>query len=405
MSRRSDAPGLSVRQNKSGAIYYWVARDVARNIEGFEPKTVRLHYNTDEGRAARCRALATELRVWLAGQRKRGLVFDGSLASLIECYQRDEDSPYHGVKWNTRRHYDQTLDLLQGMFGTRHLTALTGRDFARWYRALKEPRNPGGPERIARAHNCMKMLRVVIRYGAAVGHPKCASAAGMLSFSRFALPAPRKVAMSFSQAKAVIDQALERGRPSIALAQALQFELSLRQRDVIGEWVDHDGAGGIAARGKRWTGGVVWSDIDADMILRKATTKTGALGEWDLTRCPLVMSVLAAFEPLTERVGPLIIDEPRDRPYFHRNFSRHWRAIADAAGVPGEVWNMDSRAGGITEGADAGATVDDLRLHATHSNQAITTRYVRGALDSTRRVADLRAARRAKSERSGNKVS
>ena len=188
------------------------------------------------------------------------------------------------------------------------------------------------------------------------------------------------------------------GRPSIALAQALQFELSLRQKDVIGEWDMADGVGGITAFGARWSGGVTWGDIDSDLILRKATTKNGTIGEWDLKRYPLVMSALESFQPLTDRIGPVVMDEPRGRPYTYRVFHNRWRQIADVSGLPAGVWNMDSRAGGITEGSDAGAPVGDLRLHATHSDVRTTERYIRGALPASNRVADLRTAKRGKRE-------
>lgn len=67
---------------------------------------------------------------------------------------------------------------------------------------------------------------------------------------------------------------------SIAIAQALQFELTLRQIDVIGIWEPLDVTGehtGIINKGQRWTGGVTWSHIDSHGILSKVTTKTGQL--------------------------------------------------------------------------------------------------------------------------------
>lgn len=399
MSYHASAPGLRKRPRADGIAWYWIASAASKHPAVADypgAKTVRLHFDTDEERAARCRILTAELKAWLSDQRSVGRAFSGTLASLIDCYRRDEDSPYRAVKANTRKHYDDVLDLLSGMFGQRWIDALTGRDFTRWYRVMREPREPDGQERVRRAHNGIKLLRIVTNYGAAVGYPGCEQAATMLSRLRFAPPPPRKVAMSYEQAAAIVSKAIEMKRPSIALAQAIQFETTLRQRDVIGEWVD-DGTPdiqGIVALGRRWTGGVTWADIDADLVLSKATTKTGAIGEWDLKRCPLVLLALKAFEPLTGRVGPLVIDEPSGRPYFHRNYARIWRSIADAAGVPREVWNMDSRAGGITEGSDAGAEIGDLRLHATHSDVKITGRYVRATRAATDRVLDLRAARR-----------
>src|SRR5262249_46543888 len=38
-----------------------------------------------------------------------------------------------------------------------------------------------------------------------------------------------------------------------------------------------------------------------------------------------------------------------------RPYAREWRVVARAAGVPDQVWNMDARAGGISEADDAGA--------------------------------------------------
>lgn len=388
------APGLKVRRRGSKVDYYWVASNVSRHAADYPIKTVRLTEPTHEERAARCAILTAELEEWLSGV-VRDVSFDGTLRSLIRCYQTDPESPYHKVKWNTRAHYDDTLELLERGFGARRLIDLTGKDFIRWYAEIKTPAEEGGPERVRRAHNCIKVLRIVTNYGAAVGYARCAEIAGMLSRLRFAMPPPRKVAMTFEQARAIITRAIEMGRPSIALAQALQFELSLRQRDVIGEWARVDGIGGIGGLpGRRWTGGATWTDISPDLILRKATTKTGALGEWNLRLYPLVLLALRAYEPLTGRTGPLVVDETAERPYTHRHFYRLWRAIADAAGVPSTVWSMDSRAGGITEGGDAGATIEDLRKHATHTNAAMTTKYVRGTLPSTSRVAELRTARR-----------
>lgn len=395
MSQFADAPGLKVRQRGTETAYYWIASAASRNAAGYPIRTVRLHHATHQERAARCRALTQELREWLVNPTKPPPDFGGTLASLADCYERDEESPYHAVKANTRAHYGDCIAILVTKYGERRIEGLTGKDFTRWYREIKAPAEEGGLERVRRGHHCMKVLRILMNYGAACGYPRCAEAAVMLSKLRFAAPPPRKVAMTFEQARAIVTKALEVRRPSVALAQALQFELSLRQRDVIGEWVTADGLGGIGGLdGRRWTGGVVWSEVSPDLVLRHATTKTGAVGEWSLRLYPLVTLALAAYEPLTGRTGPLVVDEGAGRPYTHRHFYRVWRAIADAAGVPKGVWSMDSRAGGITEGGDAGADIEDLRKHATHTNAAMTNKYVRGTLPSTSRVAELRVARR-----------
>lgn len=92
------------------------------------------------------------------------------------------------------------------------------------------------------------------------------------------------------------------------------------------------------------------------------------------------------------RVGPLIVDETAGRPYAEHAYAREWRVIARAAGIPDAVWNMDARAGGISEADDAGAELDEIRSAAGHSQMSTTLRYVRGAIWKSRRVAHLRRA-------------
>ena len=100
--------------------------------------------------------------------------------------------------------------------------------------------------------------------------------------------------------------------------------------------------------------------------------------------------------PNATRVGPLIIDENTGRPYAEHAYAREWRIVARAAGVPDQVWNMDARAGGISEADDAGADLDSIRSHAGHTQASTTARYVRGTIGKSRRVAELRRAHREK---------
>lgn len=103
--------------------------------------------------------------------------------------------------------------------------------------------------------------------------------------------------------------------------------------------------------------------------------------------------------PADGRVGPLIIDETAGRPYAEHAYAREWRAIAEAAGIPKSVRNMDARAGGISEADEAGAALDDIRSQAAHSQASTTARYVRGTIGKSRTVAQLRAAHRAERKR------
>jgi hypothetical protein len=56
---------------------------------------------------------------------------------------------------------------------------------------------------------------------------------------------------------------------------------------------------------------------------------------------------------------------------------------------------MDSRSGGITEGTDAGLTLEQMRHAATHSHVTMTGRYSRNAASKIAESLKARAAHRA----------
>lgn len=191
------------------------------------------------------------------------------------------------------------------------------------------------------------------------------------------------------------------GRPSLALGTAIQWETMLRQRNVIGEWEPYDAKGPLPAgpkiNGRVWVNGLLWSDITPDWLMRKVTTKTGTLMTFDLTLLPMALDELKRV-PVAKREGHVIIDEAAERPYAENRYQQEWRKVADAAGVPLGVFNMDARSGGATDADIAGAARSDLQRGMGHSDPKTTTRYVRGdTLPSARRDAELRAAHPARS--------
>ena len=138
------------------------------------------------------------------------------------------------------------------------------------------------------------------------------------------------------------------------------------------------------------------------MVIKKDTTKTGATVVADLKLCPLVLKVLALI-PADKRVGPLIIDEKSGRPYAKDAYAREWRRVARAAGIPDHIWNMDARAGAISEADDALAPLDEIRSTAGHSQASTTSRYVRGTEGKAKNVAVLRHPHRErKRDENGN---
>lgn len=228
------------------------------------------------------------------------------------------------------------------------------------------PAGEGKPSRPWRAKHCMDTVRRMIAYGVTLGYDDCFRADVILGKLRFQTPPARRSRMTFDQVRAVRAAALDGGLGSIALATVLQFELSLRQKDVIGEWEPAPlTEGGIVHRGTRWTHGLQWSDISPALILSKTHTKTGAYVEFDLKLYPAVLDEIERV-PREKRIGPMIISEQTGEPYKHRTFTQTWRKVANKAGVPKGVWNMDARAGAISEAYDAGAGETDVMKHAGH---------------------------------------
>ena len=408
----SQTPGLKRRPRADGSVaYYWVATAVTKDAGDYPLKTIRLH-GDKETIAQRCRVMTAELRLWLS---EKGLgeapAYDGSVKSLIAVYRRTAESPYHGLKHNTRVMYDESLDLLERTVGDRQLAKLTGLDFMRWYNNLKVPAKHTDaekrraaelgvalqekPERMRRAYKVMQLWRIIAKFGVVANIRDCVRVSGILSEMEFSQPTARREFIDFDQAGAICEQAIADGARSIAIAQALQFELTLRQIDVIGEWVPTTAdQHGIVDRGDRWQGGLLWSHLDAHGVIMKDTTKTGFRAQHDTMAYPYLRQMLDTV-PAEKRVGPVVVNEATGLPWRRREFAKRWRKIASKVGIPSTVLNRDSRAGGITEGSDAGADREHLRHHANHSNGATTELYNRSTLTKTRKVAELRVARRA----------
>lgn len=406
-------PGLKRRKRAGGVpALYWVAPSrVVR--AGFTPRTVRLHYVDTPADlpliSAACQRFQAEMHAWSGGRKQDYRTFDGTIGSLSRRFQIDDESPVQGWKYNTRRSQLHIVSTIEKAFGARALSALSLKDFRRWYDAAKAPKKESGPQRIDRACKIMKMVRQMLRYGIAaeLDQRQCTRLITILEATRFATPKRRRSKLDLAHVTAFILKAEAKGRLSLALGTALQFESGMRQRDVIGEWMPVPAGKeptGIVVRGRRgngwrrWSNGLAWADVSKDLVISKETTKTGALVSHDLKLFPLSMALLAKI-PVEERIGALIVDETTGRPYAEFAYSRNWRDIAREADIPDEIWNSDARAGAITEAEDADVDLDTIRCAIGHTQLSTTSRYSRGAIGKSRVVAKARIALR--TERSG----
>lgn len=422
-----DAPGLQWRPLASGWEARWKARTDLID-RGYMPKSVQLWTGTelDADTAAfiadRCTELQTEMLQWGRGiVSPNEVTYGGTLRGLIRCYQTDPDSNYHRLRYRTRIGYDAMAKRIDKEHGDELVANINGRIMRRWHDAWV------GSGKIAAAHSLVGMMRTLFTFGKTLlEDPECERMSGILHDMRFAMAKPRVDQLTAEQATEVRRIAHEYGYRSIALAQALQFDLMLRQKDVIGEWVPQ-GEPGISdtlwLRAK-WLRGLRWEEIDDSLILRHITSKRQKAIEVDLRMAPMAMEELryvaqttawakagaraimdGAPEPALLDVvtradlpakGPVVTSEITALPWTDHYFRRTWRKLAKVAGIPDHVRNMDSRAGAISEATNAGADLEHVRHAATHSDIAMTQRYSRAGAEKVANVMTLRAAHRNK---------
>jgi len=403
--RVRNAPGLVWRQRGKT----WEARWQARTdmvTKGFRIKSLKLWTGAGEPSkeewdqiADRCNELQQEMLVFSRGGLPEVGPFDGTLRSLMRAYKTDPDSPYRKIRYNSRVHYDALMSLIETEHGDKLLADLKGRTFSR----LHEDWTAGG--KIAIAHAKIGMLRTLFSFGATLLEEEdCSRLSGILSKMRFAMPKPRTERLTADQAVAIRAKAHEMKRPSIALAQAFQFECMLRQKDVIGEWVPirEPGISDVQSDSLKWLRGIRWEEIDQNQVLRHVTSKRQKEIQISLQNAPMVLEELAYQDVInlgkTPMSGPIIRSEFDGLPWTGPEFRRWWRIVATAAGIPTTVRNMDSRAGAISEATDAGADLEHVRHAATHSNISMTQRYSRGAEDKIEVVQLARVKHRNKPE-------
>lgn len=395
------APGLKRMKRHNGRVdLYWVADEKAVKA-GYLPKTVRLFGVWPSAEiAGRCAILQAEMLEWSAGRTPaRNAAEIGTVEWVCRAFETDTDSPLRTKRQDTRIFYGRYIKILVDKAGDANLADVVGRDVRRWHREWVEALGARG------AYACIQTLRRVVNYGCEMRHVPCFELSKVLEKTEFTVPKARKLRPTYEQVLALRAAAHKAGRPSVALAVTLQFELGLRQKDVIGEWIRLEPearaaiAGAITDGAWVWEWGLTWGHIDSAMKLAKPTSKSNGteIAEHALVNYP---DVLAELPP--RGVGPILVDERSKLPWKKAHFSRTFRKIARAAGWPDAVWNMDSRAGAVSEAFEAGATPADVMRTATHTQMSTTMLYNRGSVVQSGRVAELRAARRRASEQDGN---
>jgi hypothetical protein len=271
----------------------------------------------------------------------------GTVADLAQRYRTDPRSPYHKVRYTVRQGYDFSIKRIIEDAGSVQISEL---DAAK-VQSLYDRWAANG--KLAIGRSLIGKLSLLSGFGVTVlNDDACIRLSTILHKMRFPHPESRVEHLTAVHAKAIRAKAHEIDRPSIALAQAFQFDLPLKQTDVIGEWVplSEPGVSDIICDTKgKWIRGIRWEEIDTNLVLRHVTSMRQKEVEIDLKRAPMVMEELNRLGKLPAR-GPVIVSESDGKPWSPTDFRRWWRRIANAVGVPKNVKNRDSgRAVGSNE--------------------------------------------------------
>ncbi|MCK1473254.1 hypothetical protein IVB27_00205 [Bradyrhizobium sp. 197] len=283
-----------------------------------------------------------------------------TLGELIRLYRTHDSSPYRTLRFKVRLGTDNMLDRMLE-HGDLRLVDLNADGIRKLYDVWV------GDGKVATGHAFVTKLRGLFGFGTTVlDDPGCQRLSTIMNKMRFTMPPTRDERLTEAHTKAIIAKAHEMVRPSIALAQAIQFSFGLGQKDTIGEYVPVTEAGqsDIIVDGMKWLHGIRWDNVNDALVLRHVTSFGGKFLELDLKRAPMVLAELEKqFTGVIPKRGAIIISEWNKKPWSANEFRRWWRKIADAAGVPKSIKNMDSgRASDREQFAVKGGSFEGLDL-------------------------------------------
>jgi hypothetical protein len=287
---------------------------------------------------------------------------DGALHSIrtlgdVINYYRAKDARYHRLRYKTRVFYNNNIERILQKYGDTNLADINKQEIERFYFEWSD-----GGKKKPMGHSMVTMLRIFINFGATDAENKeCMRIAMVLRHMHFRPPRERTERITREQIALIIERAHRQGRDSLALGQGIQFECPVRQIDTIGQWIPKDEEesekSDVTYQDQKWIRGLRWEAIDQANWTMRVTSASKVI-EVDLKECPFVMAELKRMEKIPT-TGPVIIDEDTGLPYFADKYRALWRTIANAAGVPKDVKNMDSPGGkGLPKAKPSPATAD-----------------------------------------------
>ena len=421
-----DTPGLNWRPRNTHWVAVWVARaDIV--AKGYSLKSQRLWPPSNSKRvepdADEWNAIASlsqrhqaEMLEW-ANEGPKGwdprAVFDGTLGSLIDIYQKDPDGPFQKLRIGPRKCYISNQKTLKAGVSSARIVELDFRAFLRMHESFSKPARGRDKKRPARGYAMIQQLRILLSFGALLKLPGCKEARETLSEMEFDVPKKRKTIVNAPQCALIRQEAHRIGLHSIALTQGFEWGLGARQKDIIGEFVpmSEPGLSRVHFNNKKWLYGADWNEIDGEFYFEHRLSKSlrgrdaiadpdaGKVKRWNLRSYPVIMEELALLagcavaelrRDMFPASGPVVVCEENGRPWTSTLFGERWRKIATAVGVPTNVQNRDTRAGAASDAEALGAPRRAIATALGHEKEETTGIYTRADDEVTEKVAILR---------------
>ncbi|MHC2334890.1 hypothetical protein [Bradyrhizobium sp. USDA 4454] len=256
-----------------------------------------------------------------------------TLDQLIDFYLADPNSGLSNLSYRARENSRRYLRRIKAEKGACPVGQINASTLVYWNQMW------GRDGKNATARALKSQMKSLFAYGATTNRDaKCIELLEAIKCIHNETVARPTAKLTIEQARAIIAKAHEWGLHSIALAQALQFETPLTQRDCLGEYVpsEYPGSTNVIWRGMKWLHGLRWSEVGDDLILRRRKL------DLDLKNAPLVLAELDYWNDFRRGDSPMIINEGTGAPWNASEFRRKWRRIANAAQVPASLRNMDS---------------------------------------------------------------
>jgi integrase len=313
--------------------YYWEPSIRLRRL-GCTPEPL----GKDLGRAVvQAKALNAEAA---AGKRDAGQVREGTMTWLIR--QRQASPAWVELSPHTRKNYGMAFRAIEEWCGDYPPRLVTRKAIKAWQRGLIERRSQAIANIVLTSlHKLMEMAR---DEGLIEINP--ASRLGLRKIGGNREP------WSLAEINAVRAKAIERGRPSVALAVLLAANLGQREADILRlSRSRYDAAAGMF-----------------DIVQQKTKRRIGI---------PATIELRAALDASPATSPVFVISETTGAPYRGDTFQGVFRHIRRAAGLPDDRHFRDLRHTMATMLGEAGCTDEEIRAITGHADRAVVARYVR----------------------------